>query len=284
MANPLLRLLGSRLAHFLVQEVKGAKRPTTNSDLALRRTIRPGDVLLVEGSTRIAGAIKYLTQSTWSHAALHVGEIEGMREADGEPHVLVEALLGHGVTCAPLSRYAGEHTRICRPVGLTAEDLARVIGFTRARIGAEYDLRNVFDLARYLLPTPPVPRRMRRRMLALGSGSPTRAICSTLIAEAFGQVRYPILPNVEELPDDDDRRAAAMLRREVLHIRHHSLYTPRDFDVSPYFAVVKPTLELGFDYRALIWEEEVTVPGVPAPPAAPCSGQGAPAGGGLRRA
>jgi hypothetical protein len=35
--------------------------------------------------------------------------------------------------------------------------------------------------------------------------------------------------------------------REVLHIRHHSLFTPRDFDVSPYFAIIKPTLELGFD-------------------------------------
>ena len=38
-----------------------------------RYTLRPGDVLLVEGSSRISTAIKYLTQSTWSHAALFVG-------------------------------------------------------------------------------------------------------------------------------------------------------------------------------------------------------------------
>lgn len=40
-------------------------------------------------------------------------------------------------------------------------------------------------------------------------------------------------------------------RREILHIRHHSLFTPRDFDLSPYFRVVKPTLEYGFDYKKL---------------------------------
>ena len=38
---------------------------------------KPGDVLLVEGNNHIAGVIKYLTQSTWSHSALYVGPIDG---------------------------------------------------------------------------------------------------------------------------------------------------------------------------------------------------------------
>jgi hypothetical protein len=42
----------------------------------------------------------------------------------------------------------------------------------------------------------------------------------------------------------------------VLHIRHHSLYTPRDFDLSPYFRIVKPTLEYGFDYKLLTWQTD----------------------------
>ncbi|MBX9701940.1 MAG: lipo-like protein [Acetobacteraceae bacterium] len=254
MSNAVLSAMGRTLARFLTRDVKGARRATTNSDLALRRAIRPGDVLLVEGATRISGAIKYLTQSTWSHAALHVGPIPGQAEPDGEPHVLVEALLGKGVISSPLSAYTGVHTRICRPVGLTPADQARVLAFARERIGYEYDLRNVIDLARFLLPQPPIPRRWRRRMLSLGSGSPTRVICSTLIAEAFHTVPYPILPMVVELPERGDRSAEARFKREVLHIRHHSLFAPRDFDVSPYFQVVKPTLELGFDYRALTWE------------------------------
>ena len=44
-------------------------------------------------------------------------------------------------------------------------------------------------------------------------------------------------------------------RSEILHIRHHSLYAPRDFDLSPYFEIVKPTLEAGFDYRRLRWAD-----------------------------
>ena len=50
-------------------------------------------------------------------------------------------------------------------------------------------------------------------------------------------------------------------RSEILHIRHHSLYAPRDFDLSPYFHVVKPTLETGFDYRRLRWAEPAVGPG-----------------------
>jgi hypothetical protein len=30
--------------------------------------------------------------------------------------------------------------------------------------------------------------------------------------------------------------------REIPYVRHHSLFVPRDFDVSPYFQVIKPTL------------------------------------------
>ena len=39
----------------------------------------------------------------------------------------------------------------------------------------------------------------------------------------------------------------------MLEIRHSSLYAPRDFDISPYFQLVKPTIENGFDYRRLAW-------------------------------
>jgi hypothetical protein len=33
------------------------------------------------------------------------------------------------------------------------------------------------------------------------------------------------------------------------------LYVPRDFDVSPYFQIVKPTLEVGFDHHFLTWAQ-----------------------------
>jgi hypothetical protein len=255
LANAVLSAMGRRLARFLSAEVPGEQTVATNGHLALLRTIRPGDVLLVEGHSRVSATIKYLTQSTWSHAALHVGEITGRAQPDGEPHVLVEALLGQGVVSSPLSRYSRLHTRICRPAALRPEDLARVLDHARSRIGHQYDLRNMVDLARYLLPAPPVPKRWRRRMITLGSGTPTRAICSTLIAEAFQAVHYPILPLIDHLPCHE-RADSEHARQEILHIRHHSLYAPRDFDISPYFQIIKPAIESGFDYRSLAWDDE----------------------------
>lgn len=248
--------LGRRLARPV--HVHGASLGT--SAYELRACLQPADVLLVEGHSRISAAIKYLTQSTWSHAALYVGDALRLRGAPSG-HCFVEADIVDGVRSVGFDEFAGMHTRICRPEALTEPDRVRVIEYVVERIGHRYDLRNVFDLARYLLPTPPVPERFRRRMLALGSGDPTRAICSTLIAQAFQSVRYPILPEIAFR----ERRDAACpdCIEEILRIRHHSLFAPRDFDVSPYFRIIKPALELGFDYTRLKWADTP----VDAPPA-----------------
>ena len=255
MGVSVLERIGSGLAQYLEQP---SRRYVTFSVTPVEKLVdclQPGDVLLVEGDKRISVAIKYLTQSTWSHAAFYVGsDWGGAADGSSEPRTLIEADLQDGVIAVPLAKYETLNTRICRPVGLSNPDRRKVVGFMRERLGMRYDLKNVIDLMRYLLPTPPVPVPWRRRMLALGSGDPTRAICSTLIAQAFHSVRYPILPHVREeaIYDDSLRRHVV---REYLHIRHHSLFAPRDFDISPYFSVVKPTLEGGFDYRRLNWYE-----------------------------
>ena len=59
------------------------------NDLAeLKRQIRKGDVVLVEGNERISEVIKYLTQSSWSHSALYVGdEAEKQALLLGEPGI-----------------------------------------------------------------------------------------------------------------------------------------------------------------------------------------------------
>src|SRR5215213_3676017 len=236
---------GQMIARYLEKPVSGYEPFTPSDPGALATSLKPGDVLLVEGDNHISGVIKYLTQSTWSHAALYVGPIGERTSEDGEPLVLVEAVLGQGVVGAPLSKYQKYHTRICRPIGLTEDDCARVCAYAAERIGFDYDVKNIFDLMRYLFPLP-VPQRWRRRMMAIGSGHPTRIICSALIAQAFEHVRYPILPKITRMKSET-------ARREILEIRHSSLYAPRDFDISPYFALVKPTIEKGFDYRRMAW-------------------------------
>lgn len=248
----LREIIGRRLARFLSQPRDTDLRPATSRPEVLKQTLRKGDVLLVEGSSRIGTAIKHLTQSTWTHAALYIGDtLKSEAQAD-EPRVLVEADLVKGVRAVPLSTYAHYHTRICRPIGLSEEERKTLIDFAIARIGHQYDLRNIIDLARYVIRTPPVPDRWKRNLLTLGSGDPTKAICSTLIAQAFQSIRYPILPQIIEEKMDDP--ACTHCYREILQIRHHSLFAPKDFDVSPYFEIIKPTLLQGFDFHQLSWD------------------------------
>ncbi|PPB80981.1 permuted papain-like amidase YaeF/Yiix C92 family enzyme [Albidovulum inexpectatum] len=271
-SNWLDRML-DRIGHWLASRLRrpcSGYDPYTPSDFeTLCHVLRPGDVLLVEGGDRISTAIKYLTQSTWSHAAMYVGS-HLPDPGDGTPrHHLVEVNLGEGCVSVPLSKYASYNTRICRPVGLTEEECAQVTGFMISRIGLKYDLRNILDLLRYFFPTPPVPVRWRRRMLAFGSGDPTRAICSSLIAQAFQSVRYPILPNVTRLKQ---RKGSRHARAEILHIRHHALFAPRDFDLSPYFQIVKPNLADSFDFHRLRWAETPDEQSRPRPVAAARTG------------
>lgn len=257
-ADTFLDHLGRFVATRLERQTSGYEPYTPSDPQTLSRTLQPGDILLVEGNQKVSAAIKYLTQSTWSHAAFFAGDelpVEPGQEdlpAAGRPQ-LIEVNLGEGCVAVPLEKYATYNTRICRPVGLMPEDRDAVVSFMIANLGMRYDLKNIFDMLRYFLPTPPVPVRWRRRMLAFGSGDPTRAICSTLIAQAFERIRYPILPEITRRPGQA-AAASTYSRAEILHIRHHSLFTPRDFDLSPYFAVVKPTLEYGFDYKQLQWD------------------------------
>jgi hypothetical protein len=253
-----LESIGKTIARFLSRPRHGHASIPTVSGERLSATLRKGDVLLVDGNSRIAEAVKYLTQSTWSHAALYVGDALVASGDVRDPPVLIEADVLEGVHAVPLSSYWGMHTRICRPVGLSASEVEAVIGFAVRRLGHHYDLRNILDLARYLIQKPPVPARYRRRLVALGSGDPTRAICSSLIAQAFQSIRYPILPYV-----DANESSACVDRNcydDLLEIRHHSLFAPKDFDISPYFRIVKPTLTGAFDHRSIRWTGGVLLP------------------------
>lgn len=222
-------------------------------DHVIKSALVPGDVVLIEGNTRISAIIKFLTQSTWSHAALFVGERAGDVSPDGEANVLLEAQPETGVTTVPLSKYSHFNLRICRPAGLNADDRKKVVDYALKRRGLVYDTQQIVDLARYLFPYPPVPVWFRRRMLAVGAGDPTKAICSTLIAESFQSILYPILPELVAA-DGKSFGIAPFVESEIKHIRKHGLYTPRDFDISPYFLILKPGVDDDFDHRTLTWE------------------------------
>ena len=246
--------IGRRLARYLSKPREATAELSTSRPGDLAATLKPGDVLLIDGNSTFSIAVKYLTQSSWSHAALYIGDALGKPKNGVEPLTLLDVDVNEGVRAVPLSRYADYHTRICRPVGLSRKQIKQVVEFTVARIGQKYDMKNIFDLARYLIPTPLVPTRWRRRLLTFGSGDPTRAICSSLIAQAFQTIPYPILPEVAlELGHDPH---CASCYKEVLRIRHHSQFTPRDFDVSPYFDIIKPSTAKGFKPSKLTWSNK----------------------------
>jgi len=60
--------IGRRIAQYLDRPIEGFHPFTPTNPEALRATLQPGDVLLMEGTNHISGVIKYLTQPTWSHA------------------------------------------------------------------------------------------------------------------------------------------------------------------------------------------------------------------------
>ncbi|MEX2468333.1 MAG: YiiX/YebB-like N1pC/P60 family cysteine hydrolase [Pseudohongiellaceae bacterium] len=247
MLHRINRAIGRRLATFLTKSLPGYQRLDTVPVANIASVLQTGDIVLVEGNTRISVAIKYLSQSSWSHSSLFVGRPGA---ATSEP-LLLEADLRHGVRLVSLDHYADFNLRICRAEGLTQEERQQVVDFARERLGHQYDLKNVFDLVRYLIQKPAVPNRYRRMMLGIGSGEPTRAICSTMIAEAFQSIDYPILP----LHGRDVGRGGAL--PEYYYRRHFTHFTPRDFDLSPYFNVIKPTIVHGFDFRTLEWRDEL---------------------------
>ena len=152
-----MNIVSTWLANYLNSPSKGYEAVSTSPPEMLKKILQPGDVLLVEGDRRISVAIKYLTQSNWSHAAIYVGDVYD--QGGDDPESQIEADLNQGVISVPLSKYQELHTRICRPLNLTADDVQILIDYLLQRIGHKYDLKNIIDLVRYLLPTPPVPVR-----------------------------------------------------------------------------------------------------------------------------
>lgn len=249
MLSRLLRYFGQILARFLTRTTHIHRATLPPLPAQLLASLQLGDVLLVEGDSRISGVIKYLSQSSWSHAALYVGT--RLAESGGNPeHLFVEADITVGVRGVSVSEFNGLNARICRPIGLNTSECQQVADFVIKRIGHQYDLRNVFDLARFLVKSP-ISVQLRRKMLVLGSGDPSRAICSTLVAQAFQSIHYPILPIIDRIARLDQCPDCI---EEIIRVQHHSLYVPRDFDLSPYFQVINPSIPKDFDYKKLTWD------------------------------
>ncbi len=227
----------------------------------LSEELHRGDVLLVEGHSRVSQIIKSITYSPWTHSALYIGRLGGISDGNlknkiaefytGDLHqqLIVESMLGEGTVINAVSKYKNEHLRICRPRGISKSDRQQVIAYALSQLGYEYDIRHLLDLARFLIPYSVIPRRWGSTLFARNAGESTKNVCSYMLGEAFGAVNFPILPVAERLDNGNYK----------LYRRNPRLLTPKDFDYSPYFEIIKHPY-LGLDdvaaYRALPWNEE----------------------------
>ncbi|MBF0189455.1 MAG: hypothetical protein HQL50_16140 [Magnetococcales bacterium] len=234
--------------------------PLCNYD-RLQAEIHPCDVVLVEGWSRVSEVIKAITQSPWSHGALYIGclgqisdtslrkKIRAYYDGDEETPLLVETELGRGTVITPLATYRKYHLRICRPNGISQWDALKVIEYVVNRLGTDYDIRQLLDMARFFFPYTILPRRWRSSLFEHNAGDPTRTVCSSLLARGFMSVKFPILPVVQR---DDNGKL-------LFYRRNSRLFTPKDFDYSPYFEIVKYPLVGNEDmanYRTLPWDPQ----------------------------
>lgn len=207
----------------------------------LKYEIRPGDVLLIEGRSRVSAIIRSITQSTWTHAALYIGRpidfedeevqkiVQQHTDAKEKSRLVLEGLLGKGTIISPLSNYRDHHIRICRPIGITHKDIQLVIKYAVKSLGKSYNVRQLLDLARFLLPWTILPRRWGSSLFWTTSGEPEGGICSSIIAEAFTSVQFPI----RSFAKTDEEQGFELFPRNP------QLFVPRDFDFSPYFEIIK---------------------------------------------
>ena len=258
--------LRRRISHWITQSLMKEEPPAPNSTPLydfdrLCYELRPCDVLLIEGRSHVSEVIKLATQSPWTHSMLYIGRLHDIHNPimrarvnanyNGDPHdqLVIEAMLGEGTIVSCIDKYKDEHVRICRPKNLSPIDAMQVIAYAISQIGLDYDVRQILDLLRFMFPYSFLPRRWRSSLFAKHPGKQTRTVCSTMLAEAFHSVKFPIMPFAEKTTNGKIR----------LFQRNPRLYTPKDFDYSPYFDIIKYPF-FGLDdvsiYKRLPWENE----------------------------
>ena len=173
---------------------------------ALKRRLKPADVLLVSGNARISHVVKVLTLSQWSHVVLYVGdradllspaEREEWTKQFGEAalaHLVVDADPVRGVHLKPLDDSVGLMVRQCRATALSMADRKQVVDRALSQLGREYDKRHIGRLLLFFaFPWELLPEGWRRAITDFTLSEDDR-ICSRVVSEAFHSVGYPIRP------------------------------------------------------------------------------------------
>ena len=190
-----LKIIAERLNRDV--ETYQLRRP--NKIERLKQILQPGDVILVEGKKLVSRVIMAVTNSTWSHSALYVG--------DGK---MIDPLPDTGTVVNGIDHYEHLNIRVCRPMGLSEEQLIKVCNFAVSHVGRGYDQINIANLLFGFF------KKKKDKTEFIGDISSSNEVCSGLIAESYNHVGFVIQDSV-----------------------NFSQIVPADFDLSPYFEIVK---------------------------------------------
>lgn len=195
-----------------------------NDMASLKRVLRPGDVILIEGDYWVSDWIKVFSCHTWTHCVMWLGESPAIpahvkKEFIETPGNVVESVMRRGVIFTNLEKYRDFNLRICRPIGLSREQLRRLFGYIFDRVGAPYDEHNVTQFVHFTFANTYDPTRP----LSNAEGAYT---CSSLLAAAFQSIGMPVLHFLDQ-----------SVNEYVPY--HYSNIQPKDFDLSLNFRVIK---------------------------------------------
>ncbi|RVU81447.1 hypothetical protein EOL70_27125 [Leucothrix sargassi] len=233
-----------------------------NNHKRLLSELKPADVILFEGRTRVGDIIKLITLSPWIHSALYIGRLSEIEDPDlvkrirkfydgpEDAQLVIESLLGYGTVVRAMDDYQEDNLRVCRPTYLHKKDRQAVVCFAAEHLGLAYDIRQLLDLARFFFPYGILPKHWRSTLFQHNAGKPTHVVCSGMVARCFQSVHYPILPVI--VTKDNERKK--------IYKRNFRLFVPADFDYSPYFDIVKfPEFKVSSRQSKpyLPWEDDI---------------------------
>ena len=186
----------------------------------LGAALHRGDVLLTDGMTRAAALVKCVTRSRWSHVSVYVGPLD-----DGpDPLCVVEADVAAGVRSIRLSEINARQLVVLRPMRLSDADRCRLVDWVVARIGSHYDFAHALRFIRNAVGLP-LGHRFGTRTRTIARSDACFS-CSSLLADAFASIGYPIL--VDQPTLSRTRGADCNL-------------VPSDFERARLFTVVRPS-------------------------------------------
>lgn len=206
-----------------------------------RLLLKPADVLLIDGNTLADRKIKAITGSRWSQVCLYLGRLHDIRNASlrafindhldcqSDTQLIFKADLVKGMHITTLSELRQQTFRICRPHELTEDDTQNIVNYTinRASTTAKHAWWPAVRLL--LVPWTLLPMHWRQRLFRALSGRRLRRAMGGTVGDAFSFIQFPILPLVRGEDDKPNK----------LYRQYPSVFYPADFDLSPYFDVIK---------------------------------------------